>query len=148
MVVEGFIGLIVPFTMGGTLVGSKSAVIALINSMIMLVKLLLRLASASPKVGCFEGSSSGLTSVVAKSSARRTSTHVVVAKAGFEVTIETSSKGSIGSTSHRSVTPASVLWVQGTVLPEMRSLVSYTWLVALSFFSLLFGFLKLLQLGL
>ena len=83
-----------------------------------------------------------------KASARRTSAHVVVAKAGFKVTIEASSKVLIGSTSHWLVTFASVLWIQGTVLSEMRSLVGSTWLVALSFFSLLFGFLKLLQLGL
>ena len=148
MVVKSFIGMIVPFTMSGTLVGTKSAVIALIDSVIMLVELLLRSASASPKVGRFESSSSGLASVVAKSSARRTSAHVVVAKAGFKVTIEASSKVLIGSTSHWLVTFASVLWIQGTVLSEMRSLVGSTWLVALSVFSFLFGFLKLLQLGL
>ena len=147
MVVKSFIGMIVPFTVGRTLVRSKSAVIVLIYSMIMLVELLLRSASASPKIGCSKGSPSGLTSVVAKSSARRTSTHVVAAKAGFEAAIETSSKGSIESTSHRSVALASVLRIQGTVFPKMQSLMSSTWLVALSFFSLLLGFLNLLQFG-
>ena len=148
MVVKSFIGMIVPFTVGRTLVRSKSAVIVLIYSMIMLVELLLRSASASPKIGCSKGSPSGLTSVVAKSSARRTSTHVVAAKAGFEASIETSSKVPVVYASASSVILASVLWIQRAVLPKVRAFVSPAGLIAFLIIPLPLNFFKFLQFGL
>ena len=111
------------------------------------MKLLLWIASSSSGgVGLKVTSSKGAS--VSKSSARRASTHVFVAKAGFETSIETSSKVLVVSALASSVVLASVLWIQRTVLPKVHAFVSSAGLIAFFVIPLSLDFFKFLQLGL
>ena len=140
LVVEVVIGVIVPFSVGGTLIGAQSTAVTLSGEMLILEKLFLRIASSSSKGGGVKiASSTG--PFVAKSSARMTSTHVVAVEPDFKVPVESSTKVPIEASSRSSpVASSPILWVQWAILPKVCALMGPAGLASLLIFSLLLVF--------